>query len=563
MADRSRREFLRGAGGAALGLGAAGAFGRVLGATPTWAGGATPAGAAEAAALSGVDWAALASQLSGQLVLPPDVAWPDAIELFNTRFSSIVPGAVAFCATPQDVAASIAFARANGLPLRARNGRHSYGGYSTCEGLVIDVTSMSGIEVSADASTATIGAGAVLIDIYTALAARGVTIPGGTCPSVGITGLTLGGGHGEVSRAFGLTCDALVSLEIVLADGRVVTASESEEPDLFWACRGGGGGNFGIVTSMTFATSPVGDVTLFAIDWDWADAVPAVLAWQEWVAGLPDEVFTGIALLTQPGGPSASPYVGASGTFLGTPAEWAPIVAPLLAAVAPATQNAEQKTYLEAVDIHAGCATITEQECHPTYWNPPGQLEQNTWAATSAFVGEAAPLTAEAVQVIVDFVDRRQADPLQPTTDPQFGTGGVGFDSYGGAINRVAPDATSFVHRDCLALGQYLAYWQTDSSPELVASNQAWLRELTDAITPYSNGQAYQNYIDPGLVGWLDAYYGANLPRLRQIKLAVDPDDVFSFAQSIPPAEPAPPPTTAPPTTAAPAPTPVTPRFTG
>ena len=555
MTDRSRRDFIRGAGGAALGLGATATFGR-------WAsaGVASVFGPQEAAAAGAVDWAALAARLAGQLVLPPDAAWSSAVELFNTRFATIVPGAVAFCASPQDVAESIAFARANALELRARNGRHSYAGYSTCDGLVIDVTEMDAISVSADGSTATIGAGAVLIDIYTELATRGVTIPGGTCPSVGITGLTLGGGHGEVSRAFGMTCDALLSLEIVLADGRIVTASEQSEPDLFWACRGGGGGNFGIVTSMTFATSPVGDVTLFSYDWAWADAVPAMLAWQEWVASLPDEVFTGMALLTQPGGPSASPYVGAAGTFLGTPSEWTAIVQPLLdAAPAPTASNVEQKTYLEAADIHAGCATLTEEECHPTYWNPPGQLVQNTWAATSAYVGASRPLPAEAVQLIVDFVDERQADPLQPTDASSFGAGGVGFDSYGGAINRVAPDATAFVHRDALALGQYLAYWQPDSPPALVADNEAWLRALTDALAPYSNGQAYQNYIDPGLEGWLEAYYGANLPRLREIKLAVDPDDVFHFAQSIPPAERPP----GPPPPAPPGPVAVTPAFTG
>ena len=559
MADRSRREFLRGAGGAALGLGATAAFGRAFVGVPAWAGAATT-GAAGSAAVSAADWAALAAQLSGRLVLPPDAGWSSAIELFNTRFSSIVPGAVAFCArrrpTWPPASPSLAPTAWSSGP---RNGRHSYGGYSTCDGLVVDVSEMDSIVVSADATTATIGAGAVLVDLYVALAARGVTIPGGTCPSVGITGLTLGGGHGEVSRAFGLTCDALVELEIVLADGRVVTASEQSEPDLFWACRGGGGGNFGIVTSMTFATSPIGDVTLFSVDWDWADAVPAMVAWQEWVSGLPDEVFTGIALLTQPGGPSASPYIGAAGTFLGTPAEWSAIVAPLVAAVTPSATNVEQKTYLEAIDIHAGCAMLTEQECHPTYWNPPGQLVQNTWAATSAYVGESAPLPAEAVQLIVDFVDRRQADPRQPTGTTSFGAGGVGFDSYGGAINRVAPDATAFVHRDALALGQYLAYWQVDSPPDLVADNQAWLRALTDAMAPYSNGQAYQNYIDPGLDGWLEAYYGANLPRLREIKLRFDPENFFSFAQSIPPAEVPPPP----PTTASPAPVPIAPRFTG
>jgi FAD/FMN-containing dehydrogenase len=549
----SRREFLKGAGGAALGLGAAATIGRSFIAAPAFAAG----GASGPAALAGADWAALAAQLTGQLVLPPDGAWTDAVELFNTRFASTVPGAVAFCETPQDVQASLAFARANGIAFRSRNGRHSYGGYSNCDGLIIDVSQMDAIDIAPDASTATIGAGAVLVDVYTALAARDRTIPGGTCPSVGVTGLSLGGGHGEVSRAFGMTCDSILSLDLVLADGSLVTASASSWPDLFWACRGGGGGNFGIVTSITFRLHPVDTVTLFSVDWAWADAVPAMLAWQEWVATLPDEVFTGIALITQPGGAGASPYVGAAGTFLGSPADLTPILAPLLAALTPANTDVQEMSWLEAVDVHAGCQTLSEQECHPTYWNPPGELVQNTWAATSAYIGESAPMPAEGVQVIVDFVNQRQADPLQPTDSTNFGAGGVGFDSYGGAMNRVAPGATAFVHRDSLALGQYLAYWQTDSPPDLIADNTTWLRALTDAITPYSNGEAYQNYIDPGLDGWLEAYYGANLPRLRQIKRDVDPDNVFNFAQSIPPADP--PPTTT--TTVSPAP--VGPAFTG
>ena len=149
---------------------------------------------------------------------------------------------------------SIAFVRAHDLPIAARSGGHSYAGYSTGTGLVCDVTAMHRVTVNGAAGTATVGAGARLIDLYAALAPHGVCVPGGSCPTVGIAGLTLGGGQGVVGRRFGLTCDVLTSLQVVTAAGDLLTCDANEHADLYWACRGGGGGNFGVATSFTFAT---------------------------------------------------------------------------------------------------------------------------------------------------------------------------------------------------------------------------------------------------------------------------------------------------------------------
>src|SRR5690606_9756418 len=156
----------------------------------------------------------------------------------------------AFCKTPQDVRECIDFARLSKTPIHMRSGGHSYAGWSTGPGLVIDVSRMNQVRVDAGSTIATIGAGAKLIDVYDGLAAQGRTLPGGSCPTVGIAGLTLGGGISMLGRAYGMTCDNLLEAEIVTANGKILTCDAKRHPDLFWACRGGGGGNFGIATSF-------------------------------------------------------------------------------------------------------------------------------------------------------------------------------------------------------------------------------------------------------------------------------------------------------------------------
>src|SRR5438093_8283462 len=263
---------------------------------------------------------ALARELRGDVFGRGDPGYDAARVLYNTRFDGIKPLAVAFCKTPADVEKAIAWARRHGIRPAARAGGHSYAGYSSTPGLVIDVTRMSGVAVSADGRSATIGAGARLIDVYNRLWQRRRTIPAGSCATVGIAGLALGGGIGFASRKFGATCDNVLEVRLVDARGRLLVCNERKHPDLYWACRGGGGGNFGIVTSFRFRVHPVGMVTTFAVDWPWAQAVDVVRAWQDWAPHGPDELFSVCSLGTG----VSEPRIRVVGQYHGPKAALAP-----------------------------------------------------------------------------------------------------------------------------------------------------------------------------------------------------------------------------------------------
>src|SRR5579863_6082133 len=260
------------------------------------------------------DWAALARDLSGPLVRPGESGYTTARELFDPRFDSLHPAGIAYCRNPHDVATILAFVRKFGIPVAARCGGHSYAGWSSTSGLIIDVTRMAGVNVSS--SSATVGAGTRLIDFYNGLAAHGRAVPGGSCPTVGISGLTLGGGIGVVGRAYGLTCDNVTSMQVVTADGQTRTASAHTNSDLFWACRGGGGGNFGVVTSFTFTTHPAGAICLFFLSWPWSQAARVIAGWQSWAPHAPDQLWSNLHLAAAPGG--GTPTVEVGGTYLGS-----------------------------------------------------------------------------------------------------------------------------------------------------------------------------------------------------------------------------------------------------
>ncbi len=471
------------------------------------------------------DWAAFGSSLDGRLVRPDAAEYALARQLYDPRFDSIRPEGIAFCASEADVQRAIAFARAHALPFAARCGGHSYGGYSTGTGLVCDVGLLSTVEVDALGRSAVIGAGARLIDVYDVIGRAGLALPAGTCPSVGITGLTLGGGQGVLGRKLGLTCDSLTSLRIVTAAGEILSCDASSNADLFWACRGGGGGNFGVVTSLTLRLHSVGSLMRFGLSWPWAAATDVVLGWQDWAPHAPDELWTKIHLNAS----GSTRGIGLAGVMVGTAAALEEQLAALRARVgrAPRSSHASSGAFLETMLVEASCSERTIEQCHLPSVRPEGALGRRDHVGHSDFF--SSPLSPSGVAALIASVEARGSDPLLAR-----GAGGVGLDALGGAINRVAPDATAFVHRSSLFLAQYSTHWASRSSPEEIDANIAWLDSFHGAMRPHASGFAYQNYIDSRLPDWEHAYYGANLARLRVVKASRDPGGFFRFAQSIP-----------------------------
>ena len=476
------------------------------------------------------DWQTLRRGLSSnELALPGQAEYATARELFDPRFDAIEPAGIAYCRTPQDVSACLAFVRRFGLPVAVRSGGHSYGGWSSSTGLIVDVTQMNSLQVGDGGATVQVGTGTRLIDFYSGLAAHGLAVPGGSCPTVGIAGLTLGGGVGVLSRQYGLTSDHLEAVQIVTADGTVRDCDAQRGSDLLWACRGGGGGNFGVATSFTFRTHQLSQLVVFFLSWPWSQAAKVVEGWQSWVPSTPDALWSNLHLIGSPHG--ALPTVSVGGTYLGSVSAVQGLLAGLYSAAGagPASPYVAESSYLNAMMVEAGCADQGVSQCHLPTQTPDGQVARQPSFGKSDFFTRRLPTAA--IKTLVGGIEGVRAVPGAAS-----GVGAIAFDALGGAVNQVDPAATAFVHRDALFLAQYSTSWDGAASASEVASQQAWLRGFYASLHPYASGQAYQNYLDPDLTGWREAYYGANYPRLARIKATYDPHQLFRFPQGITPA---------------------------
>ncbi|NUS10467.1 MAG: FAD-binding oxidoreductase [Streptomyces sp.] len=467
---------------------------------------ATPARSATAA-----DWPALASALRGTLVRPQDAAYATDRRLYNTRFDGLRPAAVAYVTGTDDVRRCLDFARRTGTTPTVRSGGHSYAGFSSGDGrLVIDVSRLKSIRLDGD--EAAVAAGAKLIDVYDTLGRQGRTIPAGSCPSVGVSGLALGGGHGVMSRSMGLTCDNLIGATLVTADGTVHEVSEEHEPDILWALRGAGCGNFGVVTSLRFTTHPAPQVVTGYLTWPWSRAADVVAAWQGWGPDLPDHIWSALHLDCAPGG---SPTVSVPMLSSGSRADLAAAADRLASDVgSPATSvSLHPHGYVEAMFSYAGCGGWSAASCHLA---PAGRLRRETYTARSDFYD--AGLSAAGVSALLAQVQRL-------ANARGGGAGSIALTALGGAVNRVAPTATAFSHRRSRFLAQYLA---SDA-----LSTTGWLDTTHDAMRRHASGAAYQNYTDPALKDWRTAYYGPNAARLTALKHTLDPDRLFDFPQAL------------------------------
>ncbi|WP_149827455.1 FAD-binding oxidoreductase [Streptomyces tailanensis] len=464
------------------------------------------------------NWSALARDLDGPLIRPGDKSWSTARLLYNTRFDDLKPTAVAYVAHPDDIRTTLAYARAHDIKVSIRNGGHSYAGWSSGNGrLVIDVSKLN--KVRASANEAVVGAGAKLIDVYRALAAKGVTIPAGSCPTVGVSGLTLGGGHGVTSRAYGLTCDSLTQATLITADGKQLTANATTNKDLFWALRGAGNGNFGVVTELRFKTHPAPQGVTAYLTWPWSKAAAVLKAWQEWGPTQPDEIWSSCHI--QNGG---TPSVSVAAFSLGTYGELENALDRLADRVGtPArTASLKRRSYESAMEMYAGCSSFTDDaKCHlpgsPPGRNPKGALGRETYAARSDFFDRS--LSSAGIQTL-----------LTQITGVRGGAGSIQLTALGGQVNRVSPTATAFVHRRSRMLAQYLTSWKRGTSGKTA---QSWLNTAHNSMTRHASGAAYQNYTDPTLRNWRKAYYGDAAPRLTTLKKKYDPNRFFTFPQAL------------------------------
>jgi FAD/FMN-containing dehydrogenase len=453
-----------------------------------------------------IDYPALARKLSGQLLTPNSAGYSLASRSYNPLFDGRRPAAVALCAKAEDVQACVSAAAASHTPIAARSGGHSYAGFSNpAKALVVDLAGLSGVRLSGTA--AVVGAGTRLIDVYAALAASGRALPAGSCPSVGVAGLTLGGGIGVLARKYGLTCDRLVGATVVTSDGQARTVSASAQPDLFWALRGGGGGNFGIVTSFTFATVPAPSLTSFQLAYPAGAVADAFAAWQPWIRSAPDELWSNFNITGAAGRSTCT----IAGCFVGTAGALAPMVNTLVSRIGsrPIRRSVLPKSYLDTMRYFAGCSSKSMSTCqaetHGTQWN------------REAFVASSRMVTATADPAkLATLADGRPDLHLI-------------IDGLGGAVARVGATATAFPHRSAEASVQI--YLKTTVAGQAGAAKQ--VSAVRDALAPIVGSSAYVNYIDATMPDWAHAYYGANLTKLREVAQRYDPDRVFTFAQAV------------------------------
>jgi FAD/FMN-containing dehydrogenase len=471
---------------------------------------------------SGPDWGALQGAIAGDVILPGSPDYESVRKPSIASFHYVRPQAIVLCKAPQDVFETISLARRCGLETATRSGGHCFAGRSSTGGIVIDVSPMRSVSVSA--GVATVGAGALLADIYDSLSEHGLTIPAGCGPSVGIAGLTLGGGLGILGRKYGLTSDHLLGAQVVLADGRIIACDDHHDEELFWALRGAGGGNFGVVTSLTFNTIPAPDATSFHLLWPHTHVAEVIDAWQAWAPSAPDELAASL-LVTATGDVEKPPAVNLFGAMLGTESDTAELLDDLVARAGadPISAFRKHMSYRETKRYLAqlgDAMTDDDQLGEPSQGQPSPQGHP---FSKSEYFGR--PLPAEAIAAMVE----NHSEGRVPCHSRE-----LDFTPWGGAYNRLRVDATAFAHRDERFLLKHAVVLDPDAPTSEWEAAWRWLARSWASVHPWGSGRVYPNFPDPDLEDWAHAYYGTNYDRLVRVKSRYDPDDFFPFQQSLP-----------------------------
>jgi FAD/FMN-containing dehydrogenase len=464
-----------------------------------------------------VGWGELEAAISGEVILPEAPEFDLRYRALNARFDDVRPQAVVRGRSPQDVAEAIRFARQQGMAVATRGGGHCFGGRSSTEGLLVDVTPMHSVEISG--GVVTMGGGARLGQVYESLLQRDLTIPAGSCPSVGIAGLALGGGLGIIGRRYGLTSDHLLGVQMVLADGRVLECDDHHEEDLFWALRGGGPGNFGVVTALTFRTIRAPAATNFHLTWPFSEAAAVIDAWQSWAPVAPEELAASLVI-----GASARvdepPSVGVFGVMLGTESDAAELVDRLVARARSDPDSAfrQHMSFRETTRYWGERAARDRAE-----GVPPGQELRGYRFIKSEFFNR--PLPAEVIEALLENFLKDRVGGQSRELD---------YSPWGGGYNRMSADATAFVHRDDLYWLKHATEVEPGASSAEREAAHDWVTRSWGAVHPWGTGRVFPNFPDPDLEDWTQAYYGKNRDRLLDVKARYDPGNLFRFHQSLP-----------------------------
>ena len=441
----------------------------------------------------------LGLSIEGDVLRAGDAGYDEARTIWNAMIDKR-PALIARCRNATDVRAAVRFARDNGLLVSVRGGGHNVAGNAICDdGLMIDLSLMKEVQIDKAAARVKVGGGATLGDLDRATYAEGLAVPAGIVSETGVGGLTLGGGVGWLVRKHGMTCDNLVSAEVVTADGRIVTASASENDDLFWGLRGGGG-NFGVVTTFEFKAYPlttvVGGMILFPRD----DAAEVYRFYRDFTKQAPLDLTAYCACLCTPDG---MPVTAVIACYSGDLAQAESVLAPLRSFGNPVADMLQE---MPRIDMQ------TMFDAGFPYGN------RNYWK--SAFVDE---FTDDAIDIVVERANLNPS-PLSALMIEYY---------YGGPSSEIGETETAFAHRAAQYDVGIVGQWVESSDDH---KNMSWVRETYDALAPFNNGRIYANLMGSDqMTDELQSAFGPNYERLVALKRKYDPDNFFRLNQNIKP----------------------------
>lgn len=441
---------------------------------------------------------AFAESIAGTAILPNDPSYETARRIWNASIQKH-PGMIVRCAGTADVVQAINFASANDLLLAVRGGGHNVAGRALCDdGIVVDLSGMRAVFVDPARRTARVQGGATLGDVDRETHAFGLAVPAGVVSRTGIAGLTLGGGVGWLVRKYGLTCDNVLSFEVVTAQGEILTASDNENSDLFWALKGGGG-NFGVVTSFLYQAHPINTVLGGLIVYPRDQARDVIRHYRDFITSAPEELTAYMGMLTTPDG---QPAVAVIPCYCGNVAEGEMVLKPLREFGTPVLDAVQPLPF-----------PVMQRLLDDAF--PDGT--QNYWKST--FIKE---LSDEAIDVIVEHANKMRS-PLSA----------VVIEFYGGAAGRIGDSETAFCQRQAEYDIGIMAQWKDPAEHE---THVGWARDMSEALAPFSSGGYLLNFLSDESPDTIRAAFGVNYPRLAEVKKRYDPENFFSINQNIKPA---------------------------